>query len=96
MGNKLYVGNLGYDVDRSALQELFSAHGMVTSAEIISDRMTGQSKGFGFVQMGTDPEALAAIDALNGKPFQGRALSVNIAKPREQRPRSHGGNRGSW
>lgn len=90
MGKKLYVGNLSYDVDSSSLQELFAAHGTVESAEIIADRETGRSKGFGFVQMGSDGEAEAAIAALNGKEHGGRALTVNEAKPREARPRSGG------
>jgi RNA recognition motif-containing protein len=91
MAKKLYVGNLDYGVDSSALQQLFSAHGTVESAEIISDRDTGRSKGFGFVQMSTDDEANAAIAALNGMENDGRALTVNEAKPRESRPRSGGG-----
>jgi RNA recognition motif-containing protein len=90
MGRKLYVGNLSYDVDSSSLQELFTPHGTVESAEIISDRDTGRSKGFGFVQMGSDEEAQAAISALNGQEHGGRALTVNEAKPREDRPRSGG------
>ena len=94
MGKKLYVGNLSYDVDSSALQQLLSAHGTVESAEVISDRETGQSKGFGFVQMGTDEEAQAAIAALNGQQHGGRALTVNEAKPREERPRGGGGGGG--
>src|SRR4051812_17755194 len=91
MGKKLYVGNLSYGVDSSALEALFSQHGTVQSAEIISDRDTGRSKGFGFVQMGSDDEAQAAISALNGQEHDGRALTVNEAKPREERPRSGGG-----
>jgi len=91
MGKKLYVGNLSYDVDSSELEQLFGAHGTVQSAEIISDRMTGRSKGFGFVEMGSDEEATAAIAALNGQEHQGRALTVNEAKPREDRPRGGGG-----
>jgi RNA recognition motif-containing protein len=91
MGKKLYVGNLSYDVDSSELEQLFGAHGTVQSAEIISDRMTGRSKGFGFVEMGSDDEAQAAIAALNGQEHQGRALTVNEAKPREDRPRGGGG-----
>jgi RNA recognition motif-containing protein len=96
MGKKLYVGNLSYDVDSSALQEMFTAHGTVESAEIIQDRETGRSKGFGFVQMGSDTEAAAAIEALNGKDHGGRALTVNEAKPREARPRSGGGGGGGY
>src|SRR5271154_4761614 len=91
MGKKLYVGNLSYEVDSSALEQLFTPHGTVTSAQIISDRETGRSKGFGFVEMGTDQEALAASNALNGKDHDGRALTVNEAKPRENRAPSGGG-----
>jgi len=94
MGKKLYVGNLSYDVDSSALEALFSAHGTVQSAQIISDRDTGRSKGFGFVEMGSDAEAQAAIAALNGQENGGRALTVNEAKPREERPRGGGGGGG--
>src|ERR1700677_1704985 len=94
MGKKLYVGNMSYDMDSSGLQELFSAHGTVQSAEIISDRETGRSKGFGFVQMGSDEEAQAAIAALNGQEHEGRPLTVNEAKPREDRPRGGGGGGG--
>jgi len=94
MGKKLYVGNLSYDVDSSQLQEMFTAHGTVESAEIIADRDTGRSKGFGFVQMGSDDEAKAAIAALNGQQNGGRALTVNEAKPREDRPRGGGGGGG--
>ncbi len=86
MGKKLYVGNLSYDVESSALEQLFAAHGTVSSAQIISDRDTGRSKGFGFVEMGTDDEAQAAIAGLNGKEHGGRALTVNEAKPRASRP----------
>ena len=94
MGKKLYVGNLSYDVDSSTLQELFGAHGTVESAEVIQDRDTGRSKGFGFVQMGTDAEADAAIAALNGQQHGGRALTVNEAKPREPRAGGSGGGGG--
>jgi len=85
MGRKLYVGNLSYDVDSSALQTLFAAHGTVDSAEVIADRDTGRSKGFGFVEMSSDAEAQAAIAALNGQDNGGRALTVNEAKPKEKR-----------
>src|SRR5215208_5794173 len=85
MAKKLYVGNLSYQVDSSELEKLFSAHGTVSSAQIISDRETGRSKGFGFVEMGSDDEAQAAIAALNGQEHDGRALTVNEAKPRESR-----------
>jgi RNA recognition motif-containing protein len=91
MGKKLYVGNLSYDVDSSTLQSLFSAHGTVESAEIISDRDTGRSKGFGFVEMSSEAEAQAAIAALNGVENNGRALTVNEAKPRENRSGGGGG-----
>ncbi len=96
MGRKLYVGNLSYDVDSSALQDMFTPHGTVESAEIISDRETGRSKGFGFVQMGSDQEAQAAIAAMNGQENGGRALTVNEAKPREDRPRTGGGGGGGY
>src|SRR5438045_2978927 len=91
MGKKLYVGNLSYDVDSSELERMFGAHGTVQSAEVISDRMTGRSKGFGFVEMGSDEEAQAAVAALNGQDHGGRALTVNEAKPREERSGGGGG-----
>lgn len=94
MGKKIYVGNLSYDTDSSALQQLFGAHGNVQSAEVIADRMTGRSKGFGFVEMSSDDEAEAAINALNGQEVDGRTLTVNEAKPREDRPRGGGGGGG--
>jgi RNA recognition motif-containing protein len=96
MGRKLYVGNLSYTVSSSDLEALLSQHGTVESAEVISDRMTGKSKGFGFVQMASDDEAQAAIEALNGHEYQGRALTVNEAKPREPRPAGGGGGRGGY
>jgi RNA recognition motif-containing protein len=83
MGSKLYVGNLGYDVSSHELETVFAPHGNVRSAQVISDRETGRSKGFGFVEMGTDQEAQAAIAALNGKDCGGRAMTVNEARPRE-------------
>src|SRR5690349_16608025 len=89
VGKKLYVGNLSYRVNSSDLEQLFSQYGTVQSAEVISDRETGRSKGFGFVQMGSDQEAQAAIDAMNGQQHDGRNLTVNEAKPKE--PRSGGG-----
>jgi len=92
MGKKLYIGNLSYDVSSSDLEALLSPHGTVQSAEVITDRSTGQSKGFGFVEMDSDAEAQAAIAALNGQEQGGRALTVNEAKPRE--PRSGGGGGG--
>jgi cold-inducible RNA-binding protein len=85
MGKKLYVGNLTYDVTSSDLEQLFAAHGTVESAEVIADRMSGRSKGFGFVEMSSPQEAQAAIDALNGKDHGGRVLTVNEARPRESR-----------
>lgn len=94
MSKKLYVGNLGYNVSSSDLERLFSEHGTVQSAEVISDRATGQSKGFGFVEMASDTEAQAAIDALNGQQHGGRTLTVNEARPRE--PRSGGGGGGGF
>jgi len=94
MGSKLYVGNLSYNTTGSDLEQLFAAHGTVSSAEVISDRDTGRSKGFGFVQMSSDAEAQAAIAALNGQQHDGRALTVNEAKPREDRPRGGGGGGG--
>ena len=93
MGKKLYVGNLSYSTTDAELQTLFGEFGAVTSAVVIQDRATGRSKGFGFVEMGTDEEATAAINALNGKDFSGRALTVNEAKPREDRP---AGGRGGF
>ena len=92
MGSKLYVGNLSYNATSSDLEQMCGAHGTVQSAEVIQDRDTGWSKGFGFVQMGSDQEAQAAISALNGMEQDGRALTVNEAKPRE--PRSGGGGGG--
>ena len=95
MGSKLYVGNLGYGVSSSDLEQLFAAFGTVRSAEVIADRDTGRSKGFGFVEMGTDQEAQAAIQGLNGQEHDGRALTVNEARPREERSGSGGrGGRG--
>jgi RNA recognition motif-containing protein len=91
MGKKLYVGNLSYQVDSSELEQLFGAHGQVVSAQIINDRDTGRSKGFGFVEMSSDQEAQAAITALNGQDHQGRALTVNEARPREERSGGGGG-----
>ena len=91
MGKKLYVGNLSYDVDNAALEQLFVAHGTVESAQIIQDRDTGRSKGFGFVEMQSDNEALAAINGMNGKEHDGRTLTVNEAKPREARSGGGGG-----
>jgi RNA recognition motif-containing protein len=94
MAKKLYVGNLSYDVDSSELEQLFGAHGQVQSAQIINDRDTGRSKGFGFVEMANDQEADAAIAALNGQQHNGRALTVNEARPREDRGGGFGGGGG--
>ena len=91
MGSKLYVGNLSYNTTSSDLEQLCAPHGTVQSAEVIQDRDTGRSKGFGFVQMGSDQEAQAAISALNGQEVDGRALTVNEAKPREDRGGGGGG-----
>src|ERR1700736_924790 len=92
MGKKLYVGNLGYGITDSDLLKMFEAYGTVESAQIIMDRDTGRSKGFGFVEMKTDQEAQAAITALNGQDSGGRALTVNEAKPRTE----GGGGRGGF
>ncbi|NIM19739.1 MAG: RNA-binding protein [Candidatus Latescibacteria bacterium] len=89
MGTKLYVGNLGYGISDSDLEQLFAAHGTVRSAQVILDRATGRSKGFGFVEMGSEQEAQAAIAALNDKEIEGRSLTVSEARPREG-----GGGRG--
>jgi hypothetical protein len=86
VGNKLYVGNLAYSVRDESLQESFSQFGTVTSAKVMMDRETGRSKGFGFVEMSSDPEAQAAINGMNGQPLEGRPLVVNEARPREERP----------
>ncbi|MBN1553951.1 MAG: RNA-binding protein [Phycisphaerae bacterium] len=92
MGKKLYVGNLGYDVNDVDLSQLFSQHGTVDSATVIMDRASGRSKGFGFVEMSSNDEANATISALNGVEHSGRALKVNEAKPRE----NSGGGRGGY
>jgi len=89
LGKKLYVGNLGYGVTSNDLEQMFAAHGTVKSAQVITDRDSGRSKGFAFVEMGTDQEAQAAIAALNGKGVDGRSMTVNEARPQE--PRSGGG-----
>ena len=92
MGKKLYVGNLPYTASDSDLQRLFEPHGPVQSAQVVVDRDTGRSKGFGFVEMETNEAAQAAISALNGQDFSGRSLTVNEARPREER----GGGRGGF
>ena len=94
MGRKLYVGNLGYDVSGPDLEQLFAAHGTVDSVNVITDRSTGQSKGFGFVEMNSDEEARAAIAALDGKDFGGRTIKVNEAKPRASSGGGGGGGGG--
>jgi RNA recognition motif-containing protein len=94
MGKKLYVGNLAYGVSDGDLQQLFEAHGTVQSAQVIMDRDTGRSKGFGFVEMGSDQEAQAAIAALNGKEVDGRSLTVNEARPKEGGGGGRGGSGG--
>ena len=91
MGKKLYVGNMSYDITNSDLEQMFAAHGTVVSAQIISDRFSGRSKGYGFVEMSSDDEAEAAIASLDGQDVGGRAIKVNYAKPREDRPRRSGG-----
>jgi len=102
MGKKLYVGNLPYSCDSSELEQMFGAHGQVVSAQVISDRETGRSKGFGFVEMSTDEEAQSAIASLNGQQNGGRALTVNEARPKEEggggggRGGGGGGGRGGY
>lgn len=91
MGKKLYVGNLGYGVTSNDLEQMFAAHGTVKSAQVITDRDTGRSKGFAFVEMGADQEAQAAIAALNGKDVAGRSMTVNEARPQEPRSGGAGG-----
>src|SRR6187551_1927417 len=91
MGNKLYVGNLSYNIRDDDLQQAFAQYGTVSSAKVMMDRDTGRSKGFGFVEMGSDPEAQAAINGMNGQALDGRAIVVNEARPREERPGGFGG-----
>ena len=96
MGNRLYVGNLAYSVDDQSLQQHFAEAGPVSSAKVMMDRDTGRSKGFGFVEMATEAEAQAAIRSLNGQSLEGRAIVVNEAKPREDRPSGgYGGGGGA-
>jgi RNA recognition motif-containing protein len=95
VGNKLYVGNLAYSVRDDSLHQAFSQFGTVTSAKVMMDRDTGRSKGFGFVEMGSDAEAQSAINGMNGQPLEGRAIVVNEARPREERPGGFGGGGGS-
>jgi len=94
MALKLYVGNLPYSVNDDSLKEIFAAAGTVQSAMVIVDRMSGRSKGFGFVEMGSEEEAKAAIETFNGKEVEGRKLTVNEARPKEERPRGDFGNGG--
>jgi len=91
VGNKLYVGNLSYSVSEEKLQELFSRHGSVASARVITDKFSGRSKGFGFVEMASDEEAERATAALNGTEFEGRSIVVSEARPQEPRPPRGGG-----
>src|SRR5262245_30929685 len=95
MGKKLYVGNLSFNMDSSELEQLFEPYGTVQSAQVVMDHETGRSRGFGFVEMGTDQEAQAAIEALAGRQVGGRSLTVNEAKPREDRG-GGGGGRGGY
>src|ERR1043165_7353875 len=94
MGNKLYVGNLSYNIRDDDLNQAFAQYGSVSSAKVMMDRDTGRSKGFGFVEMGSDAEAQAAINAMNGVPLDGRAIVVNEARPPEERPGGFGGGGG--
>ncbi|MCA1950195.1 RNA-binding protein [Gracilinema caldarium] len=96
MAKKLYVGNLSYNTFEDSLRNLFSSYGNVESVKIITDRDTGYSKGFGFVEMSTDAEAQAAISATNGVEFDGRRLKVNEAMDKPRRDRDNGGNYGRW
>jgi cold-inducible RNA-binding protein len=93
MNTKLFVGNLSFNTTENDLQDAFAAHGTVLEANLMSDRMSGRSRGFGFVSMSTPEEAQKAIDAMNGGTLDGRSLTVNIAKPREERAPSSGGGR---
>ena len=94
MSAKLFVGNLSFNITENDLQDAFAAHGTVIEANLMMDRATGRPRGFGFVTMSSPEEAQKAIEALNGKELGGRALTVNIARPREDRPAGGGGNRG--
>ncbi|MGH8101529.1 MAG: RNA recognition motif domain-containing protein [Chthoniobacterales bacterium] len=90
---KLYVGNLSFETTENDLQDLFEQHGQVGEVNLMMDRMTGKSRGFAFITMGDDAQAKAAMEALNGKELNGRALAVNEARPREERPRPYGAKR---
>ncbi|HEY1170053.1 MAG TPA: RNA-binding protein [Verrucomicrobiae bacterium] len=94
MSTKLFVGNLSFNTLENDLQDAFAAHGTVIEATIMTDRMTGRPRGFGFVTMGSPEEAEKAVQALNGQPLDGRNLTVNVARPREERPAGGGGGRG--
>lgn len=94
MGNKLYVGNLSFNTTEIAIQDLFSQCGSVSEVMLMQDKFTGRSRGFAFVTMGTDEEAQAAVNQLHGKEFDGRSLTVNEARPREDRPAGGGGGGG--
>jgi RNA recognition motif-containing protein len=94
VSKKLYVGNLSFETTSSQLQDMFGQYGEVRSAEVIADRDTGRSKGFGFVEMGADADAEKAITGLNGQMMNGRSLTVNEARPKESRPRTGGGGYG--
>jgi RNA recognition motif-containing protein len=93
MSNKLFVGNLSFNTTENDLQDAFAAHGTVTETNLMMDRSTGRPRGFGFVTMSTPEEAQKAVEAMNGKSVDGRALTVNIARPREERPAGAGGGR---
>jgi cold-inducible RNA-binding protein len=93
MNNKLFVGNLSFNTTENDLQDMFAAHGTVTEANLMMDRATGRPRGFGFVTMGTPEEAQKAVEALNGHSVDGRALTVNLARPREERSPGGGGRR---
>ena len=94
MSTKLFVGNLSFNATENQLQEMFGAHGTVMEVDMIMDKFSGRPRGFGFVTMSTPEEAQKAIEALNGQQLDGRALTVNIARPREERPGGGGGDRG--
>lgn len=96
MNNKLYVGGLPYSVTETQLEEIFAAHGTVESARVITDRMTGRSRGFGFVEMSSPEEAEGAMQKLNGTDLEGRSLTVNEAKPQQPRSEGGGGGGGRW
>jgi len=93
MSNKLFVGNLSFNTTENDLQDTFAAHGTVTETNLMMDRTTGRPRGFGFVTMSTEEEAQKAVEALNGQSLDGRALTVNVARPREERPAGGGGRR---